>query len=245
MHSALERSHAQPETVSPPSSAPKETALLVILENVGYISGLDLPGWAMAVIDTITEEYAKLLLRTLGAYRRYDRVVILEDAEVTNERMASALFDLSKRHRVDLLLLVHGQKECLVAYRGESYIDGGLFNPLLTAYRQDPFVLNLGIVYGVNCYGASLAPTWLALGADAVNGAVGVNRFPEPSLTLFLSRWLNGSTYSDAIETSFHWARRVGKLFWPDKADGCEDPHVAGSRQIIYGRQDVRLFDPR
>ncbi|MBI3959418.1 MAG: hypothetical protein HY328_11485 [Chloroflexi bacterium] len=227
------------------SSAAKGTALLVVLENVGYISGLDLPDWAMTVVDTVTEEYAKLLLRLLGAHRRYDRVVILEDAEVSNERMAAALFDLSKGHRVDLLLLVHGQKECLVAYRGESYIDGDLFNRLLAAYRQDPSVLNLGIVYGVNCYGASLAPIWLALGADAVNGAVGVNWFPEPSLSLFLARWLNGAAYSEAVETSFRWARRVGKLFWPDRADGCEDPHLAGSRQIVYGRRDVRIFDPR
>jgi len=219
--------------------------LLVVLENVGHISGLSLPRWAMQIIDNVTEEYAKLLLRLLGAYRRYDQVVILEDAEVNNERMAVALFNLSKEYRVDLLLLVHGHKECLVAYRGESYIDGVLFNRLLDAYRQDPTTLNLGVVFGVNCYGASLAPTWLALGADAVNGAVGVNWLPEPSLSLFLARWLNGATYSEAVETSFRWARRMGRLVWPDKADGTEHLHVAGSRQIIYGRRDVRLFHPR
>ncbi len=199
----------------------------------------------MAIVDYVTEEYAKLMLRILGAYRRYDRVVVLEDADVTNEKMAAALFDLSKTCRVDLLLLVHGHQECLVAYRGESYIDHHLFTSLLAAYRQEPSSLDLGIVYGVNCYGASLASTWLSLGADAVNGAVGINYFPEPSLSLFLLRWLNGASYSDAVETSFRWARRVGKLAWPDKADGCEDPHVAGSRQIIFGRRDVRLFDLR
>jgi len=226
------------------SPAAKGTALLVLLENVGYVSGLDLPGWVRAIIDTVTEEYAKLLLRLLGAHRRYDRVLILEDAAVTNERVAAALLDLSQGHRLDLLLLVHGQKECLVGYRGESYIDSGLFNPLLDAYRRDPAVLDLGIVYGVNCYGASLAPTWLALGADAVNGALGVNWFPEPSLSLFLVRWLNGATFSEAVETSFRWARRVGKLIWPDTDAGREDPHLTGSQQIVYGRRDVRLFDP-
>jgi hypothetical protein len=223
----------------------KGRALLVVLENVGYISGLNLPGWAMQVIDFVTEEYAKILLRLLGAHRRYDRVMILEDADVTNEKMAAALFDLSREHRVDQLLLVHGQKECLVGARGDVYIDGRLFNALLEAYSQDPSVLDLGVVYGVNCYGATLAPIWLALGADAVNGAVGVNWFPEPSLSLFLARWLNGATYSESVATSFRWARRVGRLVWPDKADGCEDIHIAGSRQIVYGRRDVRLFDPR
>jgi len=223
----------------------KGRALLVVLENVGHISGLNLSGWAMTVVDYVTEEYAKVLLRLLGAYRRYDRVMILEDADVTNEKMAAALLDLSRKHRVDQLLLVHGQKECLVGYQGRVYIDGHLFNALLEAYSQDPSALDLGVVYGVNCYGATLAPIWLALGADAVNGAVGVNWLPEPSLTLFLSQWLNGATYSESVTTGFRWARRAGKLVWPDKADGCEDVHLAGSRQIVYGRRDVRLFDPR
>ena len=227
------------------SVASKGRALLVVLENVGHISGLDLPGWAMTVIDYVTEEYAKLLLRLLGAYRRYDRVLILEDAEVTNEKMAAALLDLSREHRVDQLLLVHGQQECLVGYQGKAYIDGHLFNALLEAYSQDPSLLDLGVVYGVNCYGATLAPIWLALGADAVNGVVGVNWLPEPSLSLFLTRWLNGATYSESVATSFRWARLVGRLVWPDKANGCEDIHIAGSRQIVYGRRDVRLFDPR
>lgn len=223
----------------------KGRALLVVLENVGYISGLNLPGWAMAVIDFVTEEYAKILLRLLGAYRRYDRVLILEDADVTNEKMAAALFDLSRAHRVDQLLLVHGHKECLVGYRGKVYIDGHLFNELLEAYSQEPSSLDLGIVYGVNCYGATLAPIWLALGADAVNGAVGVNWFPEPSLSLFLACWLNGATYSESVSTGFRWAWRVGRLVWPDKANGSADIHLTGSQQIVYGHRDVRLFDPR
>ena len=240
MHATTERN----STVST-SVAAKGRALLVVLENVGYISGLNLPGWAMTVIDYVTEEYAKILLRLLGAHRRYDRVVILEDAEVTNQKMAAALLDLSREHRVDQLLLVHGHKECLVGYQGKVYIDGHLFNALLEAYCQDPSVLDLGVVYGVNCYGATLAPIWLALGADAVNGAVGVNWFPEPSLTLFLAQWLNGATYSEAVGTSFRWARWVGRLLWPDKADGSADIHLTGSQQIVYGRRDVRLFDPR
>ncbi|MCB0093221.1 MAG: hypothetical protein KDE54_35275, partial [Caldilineaceae bacterium] len=58
-------------------------ALVVFLENVGHISGLNLPGWLMDVIDFVTEEYAKILLRLYGAYRRYDKVIILEDAQAT------------------------------------------------------------------------------------------------------------------------------------------------------------------
>ena len=53
-------------------------ALIVFLENVGHIAGLKLPQWAMNTIDFVTEEYAKALLHWHGAYRCYDRVVVLE-----------------------------------------------------------------------------------------------------------------------------------------------------------------------
>ncbi|RME62720.1 MAG: hypothetical protein D6790_05840, partial [Caldilineae bacterium] len=69
-------------------------ALLVFLENVGHIAGMELPKWLMGLIDYVTEEYAKLLLRLLGAYRRYDRVVILEDAQATGDHLSRTLVEL-------------------------------------------------------------------------------------------------------------------------------------------------------
>lgn len=56
-------------------STKKPLALVVFLENGGNISGVTLPKWAMNLLDYVTEEYAKGLLRLLGAYRRYDRAM--------------------------------------------------------------------------------------------------------------------------------------------------------------------------
>lgn len=232
----LARSH------SPAASPlPKPLALVVFLENVGHISGVQLPGWAMAVIDWVTEEYAKLLLRLLGAHRRYHRVVILEDAQATGPELVRTLIETSATHTVDQLLLVHGQPQSLVGYRGQEFVDGADLNPLLEAYAQDNSLLDLRMVYGLNCYGASLAPVWLALGAQAVNGANGVNWLPEPSLSLFLHKWLNGARYSEAVIHSARWAHRAGKIIWPNRANGQEHPRIAGSHQIIYGVRDVRI----
>lgn len=218
----------------------KPVALLVFLENVGHISGMNLPTWLMAVIDFLTEEYAKLLLRLLGAYRRYDRVVILEDARATGDHLTRALIELSGTHRVDLLLLVHGQPQCLVGYRGKELVGEAVFASLLNRQKSTPGLVDLRMVYGVNCYGATLAPTWLALGADVTNGAAGVNWLPEPSLSLFLWKWLRGASYAEAVVSSFNGARRVGKLIWPDR-NGDEHPCIAGSRQTVFGRRDVRV----
>ena len=236
-----------PSANLPGSAAPaagKPLALIVFLENVGHIHGVNLPQWAMNAIDWLTEEYAKLLLRLLGAYRRYHRILILEDDAATAANLTGALIDVSATHTVDQLLLVHGQERCLIGYKGQELVDAAAFDQLLARYVEDTSLLDLRMVYGLNCYGASLASTWLALGAQAVNGAYAVNWLPEPSLSLFLHRWLNGAPFSEAVGCSASRARAIGKLLWRDRADGSEHPNIAGSRQIVYGRRDVTITSP-
>lgn len=230
----------QPWTTTTPVSA-KPLALVVLLENVGHISGMKLPRWTMNVIDFVTEEYAKLLLHLLGVYWVYDKVVVLEDERATGIDLANTLLQVSLTHRVDQLLLVHGQERSLVGYRGQEYVDAAVFEPLLAAYRRNPALLDLRMVYGLNCYGASLAPVWLALGAEAVNGAVGVNWLPEPSLSLFLRAWVAGVPFSQAVAQSHRAAIRVGECIWPPGNNGCDHPKVGGSRQIVYGQHDLTI----
>ncbi len=239
----LQTIREQPVQASDSRERPRQKplALVVFLENVGYISGLDLPPWVMAAVDWMTEEYAKLLLRLLGAYRCYDRIAILEDAQASGQTLARTLVAMSASHTLDLLLLVHGQEQCLVGYKGREFVDATIFEPLLDRYAQDNSLLDLRMVYGLNCYGATLAPIWLALGAQAVNGALGINWLPEPSLSLFLYKWLNGSPFSEAVWHSFSWARWTGRFFWRDRADGREHPNIADSHQIIYAVRDVTI----
>jgi len=238
---------SRPSANLPGSAAPaagKPLALIVFLENVGHIHGVNLPQWAMTAIDWLTEEYAKLLLRLFGAYHRYHRVVILEDDAATAANLTRALIDVSATHTVDQLLLVHGQERCLIGYKGRKLVDAAAFDQLLARYVENTSLLDLRMVYGLNCYGASLAPTWLALGAQAVNGAHAVNWLPEPSLSLFLRKWLNGAPFSEAVGYSARRARAIGKLIWRDRADGSEHPYITGSRQIVYGRRDVTITSP-
>ncbi|MEZ4870228.1 MAG: hypothetical protein R3C14_53355 [Caldilineaceae bacterium] len=219
----------------------KPLALVVLLENVGHIAGLSLPQWAMDVIDFVTEEYAKLLLRILGAYRHYDRVIILEDAQANGEALSHALVEASQTHQVDLLLLVHGLAEQLVGYRGKVRVGHETFDPLCRAYCQDPQLLDLRMVYGVNCYGYSLSETWRKLGAQVVNGAVGVNWFPEPSLSVFLYNWLHGKSYSEAVTRSNHIANRFWRHIWRPDAEGHPHPFLLSSRQVVVGGSDLTI----
>jgi hypothetical protein len=222
---------------------PKPLALVVFLENVGHLAGLSLPQWAMNTIDFVTEEYAKAILHLYGAYRRYGHVVVLEDARATGPQLAAALLDTSVTHTVDVLLLVHGHTGELVGHKGTHRVGAETFDFLREARRRNPQALDLRMVYGLNCYGLSLAPTWLDLGAKVVNGAPGVNWFPEPSLSVFLRRWLGGRPYSEAVVASNSTANRWwGKLLKPHKDYPTgEHPWICSSRQVVFGQADLTI----
>lgn len=222
------------------AALPKPIALVVFLENVGHITGVTLPHWLMAAIDWTTEEYAKLLLRLYGAHRRYDRVIILEDAAATGAQLLTTLQAIGRTHTIDLLLLAHGHEGCIVGYRGQERVGEETFAALRHLRMTAPEQLELRMVYGLNCYGLSLAWRWLELGVQAANGAVGVNWFPEPSLSVFLRNWLAGETYSVAVRrsniTANRWWRRILR-----PAAGVEHPWITSSRQIVVGRCDVTI----
>ena len=215
----------------------KPIALVVLLENVGHVVGITLPQWAMNTIDYVTEEYAKVQLRLFGAYRKYDRVIILEDQKANGKTLSQTLLSTSQTHQVDLILLVHGHKEILVGYKGREYIGNETWNPLCETYEADSSSLDLRMVFGINCYGESLATVWQRMGAKACNGAVGVNWFPEPTLSVFLRNWLRGKPYGAAVRHSNvsankTWKRILGSEYhqW-----------ILDSTQIVFGEAQMKI----
>jgi len=220
----------------------KPAALVIFLENVGHIAGLTLPDWAMQVIDYVTEEYAKGLLWLLGAYRRYDTVIILEDEDANGMALTTALLDASRTHQVDVLLLAHGHIKQLVGFRNQTRVGDETFAPLCDAYCADESLLDIRMVFGINCYGYSLTDTWRQLGAKVVNGSIGINWFPEPTLSVFLYNWLRGRPYSEAVRRSNHTANRFWKQIWKPAPDGTPHAYLTSSRQVIVGNDDVTIY---
>lgn len=218
----------------------KPIALVVFLENVGHIAGVSLPRWLMRAIDWTTEEYAKLILHLYGAHRRYDRVIILEDAAATGPQLLTALQTIGCTHTVDLLVLAHGHAGRIVGYRGQEMVGEETFAALRQLRARAPDQFDLRMVYGLNCYGLSLAWQWLELGVQAANGAVGVNWFPEPSLSVFLRNWLAGEPYSVAVNRSNSAANRWWRRILHTTTGG-EHPWITSSRQIVVGQRDVTV----
>lgn len=211
--------------------------LVVFLENIGHISGIALPNWAMEIVDFVAEEYAKLALRWQGVYKRYDRVWILEDAQATGPDLTATLIAASRTHRVDVLVLSHGMPDAILGYKGLR-IGAETFLPLIERYREDTTLLNLRAVWQMNCYGLSMARTWQALGADSVNGSIGVNWLPEPALSFFLHDWLHGYSYSHAVERSSLRAQRWWSKLYRTGTNRDLHPRLRSSRQIVLGARD-------
>jgi hypothetical protein len=92
----------------------------------------------------------------------------------------------------DNISLLENQEEILAEHIIEELYDGG------GAFAKGKFPIRL--VYGVNCYGASLRNDWLQVGAKAVVGARRVNFYPNQA-NKFISEWNRGNVN---INTAYH-----------------------------------------
>ncbi len=225
-----------------PISDHRPATLLVFLENNGRAGGVNLPPWASQALDRFTQAYGRTAV-WLQARRHYDRIVVLEEEQATAAQLWQALLDAGDA-AVDVLMLVHGQVGYACGH-GDNRVGADFFAGLRTLRAAGLARFNLRAVYQMNCYGESLGPEWLSIGAQAVNGAVGVNWLPEPSLSVFLRNWLGGATFEQAVQRSNRAASRVLGLIWrpePNRA-GVRQPHdkIASSRMVVFGDGELRM----
>jgi hypothetical protein len=218
--------------------------LIVFLENAGRAADISLPAWASRLLDWSVEEYAKGAI-WLQARRHYRRIVVLEDERATAAELWDALLQTGNAV-VDVLMLVHGQAGYACGY-GEHQVGEDFFTGMHWLQQAAVARFRLRAVYQMNCYGHSLAAQWLALGAQAVNGAVGVNWLPEPSLSVFLNTWLGGGPFGEAVTRSYGVASRLLGTVW--RASGANGdarvphPKIASSQMLVFGDAGLRKQD--
>jgi hypothetical protein len=206
------------------------------------VGGVNLPGWASQALDRFTQAYARAAVQ-LQAWRHYDRIVVLEEEDATAAQLWQALLDAGDA-TVDVLMLVHGQVGYACGH-GDNRVGGDFFAGLRSLRAAGLARFKLRAVYQMNCYGETLAPEWLSIGAQAVNGSEGVNWLPEPSLSVFLRGWLGGQSFEEAVDDSYRAASRVLGVVWrpqPTRA-GLRQPHdkIASSRMAVYGDGELRI----
>ncbi len=221
----------------PPAVSPARRRLLIVfLENGGQVGGITLPPALSFTLDRVSQAYAKTVVR-LQAHRHYDHIIMLEDEQATAAHLWRALLDAGDA-TVDILMLVHGQVGYACGF-GDHQIGADFFNSLRSLRAAGVARFQLRAVYQMNCYGMSLAEDWLSIGAQAVNGSVGVNWLPEPSLSVFLYNWLHGQPFDVAVERGYRAASRVLGLVWRPQPvrTGFRQPHdkIASSHMTVFG----------
>lgn len=233
---------ASKQALAPPASHSPATVLVVFLENGGRVGGIDLPAWASLALDRFSQGYARTVV-WLQARRHYDRIVALEEEQATAAHLWQALLDAGDAV-ADVMMLVHGQAGYACGH-GDNQVGADFFAGLRSLRAAGLAQFHLRAVYQMNCYGQSLAPEWLSLGAQAVNGSVGINWLPEPSLSVFLRNWLGGATFEQAVQRSYRAASRVLGLVWRPKASraGMSQPHdkIVSSRMEVFGDGALRI----
>lgn len=218
---------------------PGRRSLVVFLENGGAFGHLNLPPALSRALDYWSELGARAMLSALGADRYWQEIRVLEDQRAQPEELLSTFVGLGQRQTVaDLLVLTHGSPAGAVGWQG-ACLDQGFLDELRAVRTGYGLPVHLGCVYTIACHSAHQADAWLAAGAQAMNGILGENWLPVPTLPLFLAQWQRGATFGEAALTAhlqaLHWARSLAGRdpTWRDR--------IEASRQMVAGRQDVRL----
>ncbi|MYD89939.1 MAG: hypothetical protein F4Y08_06310 [Caldilineaceae bacterium SB0662_bin_9] len=221
---------------------PGRRSLVVFLENGGAFGHLNLPPTLSRALDYWSERGARTMLSMLGADRHWQEIRVLEDQRAHPDELLSTLVGISQRAVADLLVLTHGSPEGALGWQG-ACLDQGFLDELQAVRVGHGLPLHLGCVYTIACHSAHQADAWLAVGAQAVNGVLGENWLPVPTLPLFLARWQKGATFGEAA-----LAAHLRALYWARGLAGRDTTWLArieASRQMVAGRQDVRLAEGR
>ena len=165
---------------------------------------------------------------------------VLEDQRARPEELLSTLVGVGQRTVVDLMVLAHGTHEGAVGWKG-ACLDQEFLDELQAVRNRHGLPVQLRCVYTIACHSAQQANGWLAAGAQVVNGVLGENWLPVPTLPLFVARWRKGATFGEAAlaahTRSLSWARALAgrDWMWQDR--------IEASRQMVAGRRDVRLAE--
>ena len=159
--------------------------------------------------------------------RGYDRVWYFTESEGNGARAAfvTAVAEACAEYgTVDLYLLAHGNR----------YVDA-------VAALGPEHTSALRLVYNTGCGDADQSSRWLAIGADAYVGHVGVSQSPV-FFVYFLRRWVAGVALGEAVvEANARTARVLGVVarFGLSAADTAE--LIADTAAVCTGTGSMRI----
>lgn len=117
----------------------------------------------------------------------------------TKENLVKHLNDLGAQgYEVDLYVFSHGWNKKFRVSNGTYGDNGTVSSSYLEANVKHPC---LRAVWQCNCYGSTMNPTWVKLGAKAAAGSRFVNFYPT-RFAGFMNAWKGGATFAEALSSS-------------------------------------------
>jgi hypothetical protein len=187
------------------------------------------------IIDDYGEDY--LAGQFKEAAKGYSEIIVLSDEDASFDNFVKVLKDLNNKEKmIDIVLDVHGLSDIYYFY-------GQLVNKNVLLDEFDS-PLNIGFVYQTVCYGGQGAKLWLDLGAEVVSGAKGINSFVLLSPQIFLSSWVNGDEYYDAVQEGFNHEIDIFSYinkFISNDFFATDKNAIENSTMMFYGNKEYSL----
>jgi len=115
----------------------------------------------------------------------------------TKEHLVEQLNDLGGAgFAIDLYIFAHGWPGRFLASNGTYGDNGAVSSEYLRANVRPG---HLRAVWQCNCYGSTLNPTWLSLGAKVSAGSRFVNFYPT-RFRRFIDPWMEGRPFDESLE---------------------------------------------
>jgi hypothetical protein len=200
-----------------------------------------------AVSDLVIEKFTStwILQKTVG---KYDKVVVLEDAQFGATNVLAKLKELSTNHVIDIHVLSHGGINVINGASNAVEKDlkrDNFFVPLQQGRLSGEIPLRLRAVYQCNCVGGTLKREWLGVGAQVVGGTVGENpgnaknNYMPQQYLHFLDYWCDqNKTMQQALNASFDDAANYSQGVYSALSD---DPDlIEDSRLTVSGDGSVK-----
>lgn len=203
---------------------PRKLALLALIDND---SGDTLSG-------DLAETAGRLVTGSLGLTGKYQEVRLLVGRDATKDKFFRALNRLIQQDCViDIILETHGNPELLAIHGGK----------LTGEDIRDRLYLKGGekirLVYMMGCFSGSLVDDWVAVGADAVTGFVGLNVIPVLHYPTFLRHWVSGTNARKATERAYASARKRARSGWYRELGRVFQDFKVTEKDIDEGSQPV------
>ena len=189
------------------------------------------------IIDKYGEQWQ--LNQIADSAKGYDRIVKLNKQTATVQCLLDSLKMLgSEGYTIDMVFNLHGSMTTILF--NDKEIDIGT----LTQSIKDNGI-RIRALYQTTCYAKYMLPFWNNIGVFAVNGAADNNQIVLFSSAYFVSQWISGKTFEDAVYSAYNMEIATLRSYndrIPIDTYILTPQVLANSRQYVSGRDQKILW---